>query len=224
MQNVSQVSGKQSEFDRIWALFQETREQSKEDKKMLTEMFRETDAKFRETDAQIKETAAQMKENERMLTEMFKQTDKKFKETQKMVGNLTNSWGAFVEGMVLPSVVKMFNERGIDIEEVYSRAKSRKKAETMEIDIIGNNSSYVVAIEVKSKLLSYDLLQFIEKLGKFKYFFPKYANKDLIGAVAGITIDESVKNLALEKKLFIIMQKGEEMEIINDKNFKPGFW
>ena len=219
MQNVSQASG-QIEFDRIWALFQETREQIKEtnaglketreqikeNERILTEMFKETDAKFKETDAR------------------FKETDAKFKETRKMVGNLTNSWGAFVEGMVMPSVVQIFNERGIDIEEVFSRAKSRKKDKTMEIDIIGDNSSYVVAIEVKSKLLSYDVLQFVEKLGRFKYFFPKYANKDLLGAVAGITIDESVKKLALDKQLFIIMQKGEEMEIINDKNFKPIFW
>jgi hypothetical protein len=205
MQNVSQGS-EQSEFDRIWALFQETREQIKENERILTEMFKETDAKFKETDAR------------------FKETDAKFKETRKMVGNLTNSWGAFVEGMVMPSVVQIFNERGIDIEEVFSRAKSRKKDKTMEIDIIGDNSSYVVAIEVKSKLLSYDVLQFVEKLGRFKYFFPKYANKDLIGAVAGITIDESVKNLALDKQLFIIMQKGEEMEIINDKAFKPKLW
>ena len=205
MQNISQVS-EQSEFDRIWALFQETREQIKENERILTEMFKETDAKFKETDAR------------------FKETDAKFKETRKMVGNLTNSWGAFVEGMVMPSVVQIFNERGIDIEEVFSRAKSRKKDKTMEIDIIGDNSSYVVAIEVKSKLLSYDVLQFVEKLGRFKYFFPKYANKDLLGAVAGITIDESVKKLALDKQLFIIMQKGEEMEIINDKAFKPKLW
>jgi hypothetical protein len=191
MQDISHISG-QSEFDRIWALFQETREQ--------------------------------IKETDRILSERFKETDARFKETQKMMGNLTNSWGTFVEGMVMPSVLKIFNERGIDIEEVYSRAKSRKKDETMEIDIIGDNSSYVVAIEVKSKLLSYDVLQFVEKLGRFKYFFPKYAGKYLIGAAAGITIDESVKKLALNNELFIIMQKGEEMEIINDKNFKPIFW
>jgi hypothetical protein len=262
MQNISHVN-EQSQFDRIWALFQETREQIKETgaqlketdrmlsqmsretdakiketdrmlsakfketDRMLSAKFKETDEKFKETDEKFKETDEKFKETDEKFKETdtkFKETDTKFKETQKMVGNLTNSWGAFVEGMVIPSVVKIFNERNIDIEEVYSRAKSRKKNETMEIDIIGDNTSYVVAIEVKSKLLSYDILHFVEKLGRFKYFFPKYANKKLIGAVAGIIIDDSVKNLALDKELFIIAQKGENVEIINDKDFNPKFW
>jgi predicted ATP-binding protein involved in virulence len=131
---------------------------------------------------------------------------------------------AKAKGMVIPSVVKIFNERNINIEEVHSRSKSHKKDETMEMDIIGDNSAYVVAIEVKSKLLSYDVLHFVEKLGRFKYFFPKYAGKDLVGAVAGITVDDSVKKLAINNKLFVIMQKGENVEIINDAGFKPEVW
>ena len=223
MQDINNITG-QTEFDRIWVLFQETREQIKETSaqlketdRILSERFRETDAKFKETDIKIKETTEQIKETDRILSE-------KFKETRKMVGNLTNSWGEFVEGMVIPSVTQIFNERNIDIEEVHSRSKSRKGSETMEIDIIGDNDSYVVAIEVKSKLSSDNVIDFVEKLGRFKYFFPKYAGKKLVGAVAAITVDNSVRNLALKKKLFVIMQKGETVEIINEANFKPGIW
>ncbi|MBT3387911.1 MAG: hypothetical protein HN417_08260 [Desulfobacula sp.] len=43
--DIRHVSG-QNEFDRIWALFQETREQMKENERMLTAMFRENDAKM----------------------------------------------------------------------------------------------------------------------------------------------------------------------------------
>ena len=222
----------QTEFDRIWALFQETREQIRETSaqlretdRVLSEKFRETDRKFKETDRVLSE---KFKETDRVLSEKFKETDRilseKFRETQKMVGNLTNSWGAFVEGIVMPSVLKIFNKRNIDIEEVYSRSKSRKGSETMEIDIIGDNSLYVVAIEVKSKLSSENVMDFIKKLDRFKYFFPKYAGKQLVGAVAGITVDDSVKKLAEKKKLFIIMQKGETVEIVNKPGFKPEIW
>ncbi len=169
-------------------------------------LFKETDRRFKETDAK------------------FKETDKKFKETQKMVGNLTNSWGEFVEGIVMPSVIQMFNERNIEIEKVGQRMKSHKGGETMEIDIIGDNGSYVVAIEVKSKLISNNVIDFIEKLGRFKYFFSNYADKKLVGAVAGITVDDSIKNLAVKNGLFVIMQKGETAQIINAPDFEPNFW
>ena len=42
-----------------------------------------------------------------------------------------------------------------------------------------------------------------------------------MGAVAGITVDDSVKNLAINNKLFVIIQKGENVEIVNDSDFKP---
>ncbi len=212
MQNLNAVAQK-TEFDRIWALFEETDAKFKE----TDAKFKETDTKFKETDAKFKETAERFKETDRMLSE-------KIKQTEAIVGRLGNRWGEFVEGMVMPSVIKMFNERNIDIEEVHSRSKSRKGSETMEIDIIGDNSSYVVAIEVKSKLLSENIIDFIEKLARFKYFFPKYADKKLVGAVAGITVEESVKNFAEKKGLFVIMQKGENVDITNAPNFQPNVW
>jgi hypothetical protein len=227
MQELNSIQEK-ANFDSVWVLFQETREQikqtsaqlkendrilterQKKTEKMLSEMFKDVAARFKETDTKFKET-------DRMLSE-------KFKETQKMVGRVTNSWGEFVEGIVIPSVIQMFNERNIEIERVSQRVKSRKSGNTMEIDIIGDNSSYVVAIEVKSKLLSDNVIKFAEKLDNFKYFFPNYADKKLVAAVAGVTVDESVKNFAEKKGLFVIMQKGETVEIVNDKNFMPKEW
>jgi hypothetical protein len=202
MQEVNSIAPK-TEFDRIWALFEETRRQIKETDRVLSEKFKETAERFKETD--------------RILSE-------KFKETQKLVGRLSNSWGEFVEGLVIPSVIRMFAERDIEIERVGPRVKSHKGGETMEIDIIGDNSSYVVVVEVKSKLLSGDVINFIEKLGNFKYFFPNYADKKVVGAVAGISVDESVKNFAEKKGFFVIMQKGESVEIVNYHNFTPKVW
>jgi hypothetical protein len=65
MQDISHVSG-QSEFDRIWALFQETREQ-------------------------IKETGAQLKETDRILSQRFRETDERIKETDKILYERFNS-------------------------------------------------------------------------------------------------------------------------------------
>ena len=237
MQDLSHVNG-QTEFDRIWALFRETRDQLKETSiqlretdRILSERFKETDARFKETDAKFKETDAKFKETGATIketAEQIKETDKvlseKFKQTQRLIGNLTNSWGEFVEGIVRPSVIKMFNEKNININRLAIRETSHKEDETMEIDIIGHNGDYVLAIEVKTKLLSYDVIDFTQRLKKFRYFFPEYADRKLVGAVGGIIVDNSVRKLAEKKELFIIMQKGEIVEIINRPGFKPKIW
>jgi hypothetical protein len=51
----------------------------------------------------------------------------------KSIGNLTNSWGEFVEGIVRPSVIRIFNERNINIERIANRETSHKGGEAMEI-------------------------------------------------------------------------------------------
>jgi hypothetical protein len=206
---IDTAAGK-SDFDRIWALFEENSRQFNRQFKEVGKRFKETDAKFKETDAKFRET-------DRMLSE-------KIRETEAIVGRLGNRWGEFVEGLVLPSVIGMFAERNIEIERIFPRAKSRKGGETMEIDVIGANTSYATAVEVKSKLIAEDVKHFIEKLDRFKYFFPEYIDRKVVGAVAGIVIDESVVNFAEKKGLFVIAQKGEAVEIINAPNFKPNIW
>jgi hypothetical protein len=158
----------------------------------------------------------------------IKASDPKFKPTPENVGGLAASQSIFLQGFVAPSVFEMFRKRNIEIERISSCSKSYKSGQgripTMEIDIIGDNSAYVVAIEVKSKLLSKNIIDFLEKLDKFKYFFPNYTDKKLIGAVAGISVDKSVKNFAEKKGFFVIMQKGEAVEIVNEQNFTPKVW
>ena len=63
-----------------------------------------------------------------------------------------------------------------------------------------------------------------ERLKMFKQFFPEYADKKVVGAVAGIVIDEGVDKFAYREGLFLIGQSGESVKIINDKKFKPKIW
>jgi hypothetical protein len=197
----------QTEIGEIWNLFRETNRQMKE-------MAQETDKKFKE------------------LVEAGKETDKKFREmsatmiqTGKMVGNLGNRWGEFVEGMVKPGMLRMFKDRNINIAQVYERCVSHKeKHQVMEIDLLGVNGPYVVAVEVKSRLTLKKVKDFMKKLAKFKDFFPSYSDKELIGAVAGITIISNVRSFVDDNGLFLIGQAGDAVSILNDQGFEPKLW
>ncbi len=94
----------------------------------------------------------------------------------------------------------------------------------MEIDIIARNSEYVVAISVKSTLKVEDVNEHIEDLSEFRKFFPDLSERKLVGAVAGIVIEEEADKYAYRKGLFVITQAGENIKVLNDDKFKPKLW
>jgi hypothetical protein len=189
-------------FQEIWKLFAET------DKRM-----RETDRKMRETDREIQQTARQMRE-----------TDKKLQETTKNVDSLTGKWGKFVEGLVAPAAERLFRERGIRVDRVYQRARARKDGESMEIDVLAVDGEHAVLIEVKSTLGLEDIQEHVERMAKFKTFFPEYADRKAVGAMAAIVIDEGVDRYAYKNGLFVIAQSGDTVQVMNDEKFVPKEW
>ncbi|MBF0345891.1 MAG: DUF3782 domain-containing protein [Nitrospirae bacterium] len=145
-------------------------------------------------------------------------------ETRKTVEALTGKWGIFVEGLVLPATEKLFKERGIEVDQISQRVKSRKSGFEMETDILAVNGEYVVAIEVKSLLSVDDVKKHMERLSKFKSAFRQYADRQIIGAVAGIVIEEGVDRFAYKNGLFVIGQSGDTVKILNDDKFVPQYF
>ncbi len=214
-------------YDDVWKMFRETATQMREtaaqmqetDRK-FREMSAETDRKFQETDLQIKEVSAQMRETNLQM----KATDIKVKEVSTLVGNLGGRWGEFVEGLIAPSCIALFTERGIQVDEVYLRVKKTIDGERMEIDILVANTVAAVLVEVKSQLQVEDVRSHLNRLGKFKSFFPRYAACQVYGAVAGIVVDSDADQFAMNKGLFVIEQSGETVKLANDKTFVPSTW
>lgn len=155
---------------------------------------------------------------------MFRENERRMAETNKALAGLTSKWGRFVEGLLIPAVEHLFEQRGIPVEKVFPRAKARKNGRTLEIDILAVNQEYVVLIEVKSNLSVNDIKEHLQNLSEFKFFYPEYADKKIVGAVAGIVIDEGADRYAYQAGLFVIGQSGETVKILNDKNFVPKTW
>ncbi len=144
--------------------------------------------------------------------------------TSKAVDSLTTRWGRFVEELVEPAVIRMFQARGIDVKEVYPRARSRRENIAMEIDILAVDETELVLVECKSKLSQEDVDEFLERLTKFKIAFPHFKNFKAYGAVAGIEINDGIDRYAYRKGLFVIKPSGDTVAIINDESFKPSSW
>jgi len=200
-------------FQEVKDLLKEVAEQSKETDRRM----QETDRRMQETDRRMQETDRRMQETDRQLQE----TDKQVKRVSQEIGRLGGRWGEFVESMVKPAVVRLFQQRGLDVHEVARNLTSNRNGIAAEIDLLVTNDKHCVAVEVKSFLSIDDINEHRERLEKFKMLFPRYINSILYGAVAGAVIPDDVARYAYKQGFFVIGQKGENMEILNNSQFKP---
>ena len=173
----------------------------------------ETERRMQETDRRMQETDLQMKE-----------TDRKLKEVTKAIGRLGNRLGEFVEEMVRPAVVRLFQQRGIAVHQVFRGAYAERDGDAMEIDLLVVNSVDVVLVEVKSELKVDDVKEHMLRLERFKKLFPQYANFHVMGAVAGMVVAEETARFAYRQGLFVLAQSGDTVTIRNDADFQPVVW
>ncbi|MFM7441371.1 MAG: DUF3782 domain-containing protein [Snowella sp.] len=191
---------------------EEDRRRAEEDRRRVEE-----DRRRVEEDRRRVEEDRRRVEANRTMEELKKQVQK----TTDAVNNLTTRWGRFVEEMVEPAVVRLFQERGIDVTQTMSRLKSKRPGAAMEIDIVAVNGSELVAVECKSRLSKDDVNDFVTRLQRFKLAFPQFREFQVYGAVAGIEIDQGIDVYAYRRGLFVIKQSGDTVKIINDVQFQP---
>ena len=177
-----------------------------------------------ENERRAEEAEQYRAETARILAEAKLESDRTIAELKRIVNSLTTRWGRFVEELVQPAVLRLFQEKGIDIKEIYPRARVKRQGIAMEIDVLAVDDTDVVLVECKSRLSKDDVDEFLEKLTRFKIAFPHYKNYQAYGAVAGIEVDEGIDRYAYNKGLFVIKPSGDTVEIINDENFRPRTW
>lgn len=175
----------------------------------------------KETERQLQETKQLLQEETTATRQLLRQQNEQFNE---QMGKLGNRLGEFVEWQVRPAVVRLFQERGIDVHEFYPEASARRGGEAIEIDLLVVNTTQAVLVEVKSKLTQADVDEHLERLSKFKRLMPRYSDVRAMGAVAGMVIPDDVARYAYRQGLFVLTQSGDSVVILNDAKFMPHNW
>ncbi|MDR2048313.1 MAG: hypothetical protein LBP69_02560 [Treponema sp.] len=193
--------------------------QTREPRRGLT--FEDVWAAMMETDKKIQETDRQIKETNRQLRESKKELDKK-------MGELGNRFGELAEHLVAPSIHKKFNALGYHFDAVSPGGTEIKDpgSETYaEIDIQLQNTEYIVAVELKSKLLEKDVDAHVKRLEIFRRWADKHRDRRKIrGAVAGAIVSREVRQYALKAGFYVIVQTGDTVKIDVPKGFVPKDW
>ncbi|MGF1567571.1 MAG: DUF3782 domain-containing protein [Nodosilinea sp.] len=213
--------------DDVWRLLGELVEAQKETDRKFQDTdrkFQDTDRKFQETDRKFQDTDRKFQETERWLREQGRETDRKLKLVTTAIGDLGNRLGEFVEGLVKPAVVRLFQARGISVHEVHPGVEVDRNGERLEIDLLAVDDAAAVLVEVKSKLSQADVDEHLERLGKFKRLMPRYADVRALGAVAAMVVPPEVARYAYRRGLFVLAQTGDSVTILNDERFQPRAW
>ncbi|MBB1073089.1 DUF3782 domain-containing protein [Rhodoferax sp. 4810] len=210
----------------------EVAEAQKETERQMKESSRETERQikesFRETERQMKEMS---QETDRQMKEMSQETDRRFRETERFIkqlsknlGDIGNRLGEFVEHMVAPAVVRLFRDQGIDVHAVYPGVTAKRNGVALEIDLLVINDGALIGVECKSKLVEEHIDAHLERMAKLKQVQPIYQNHRVMGAVAGMVVEEKVAKYAMARGLYVLCQNGEQIDIYSPTNFTPKEW
>jgi len=182
------------------------------------------EASRQEFDRRMTESKAEFDRSKDEYDRRIAKTERIAAQANEAVNNLSSRWGRFVESLVAPAVIRLFQERGILVDRIYQRMRAPRDKQNLEIDIFAVNHDVAVAIEVKSRLTQDHVRRFINHLEVFKTVFVEYKNHQIYGAMAAIEIDGDVDTFAENQGLFIIQQAGDSVYISTNADFAPRTW
>jgi hypothetical protein len=158
------------------------------------------------------------------IKQLFRETDLRLAELGKQIGGLGNRLGEFVEGMVRPGLVRLFRERGIELNLTIRDLSARRDGEAAQIDLMAIDDTDAVAVEVKSRLRVEDVDEHLRRMEKFRKLFPRFADLRVMAAVAGMVIDDEAVTHAEANGVFVIGQAGDDAVLLNTEGFQPRAW
>jgi len=148
------------------------------------------------------------------IWKLFRETDRKL---NKFIGETGNRWGALDENLVKGNLAKRLNEQGIKVEQVMTHLKN----DSAEFDIVAINGREVVVVEVRATLDPSDVDEFVEKMNKFKIWWPIFKEKVVYGAMAFLINVSRKADVRAERCGFFVISATGDVVIKNKKNFKP---
>ena len=194
----------------------------------IWKILREVSESQRELSAFQKELSASQEKTDRQIGGLFEsqeRTDRQIQETRQSIRSLhdlfTTQWGKLMESLVKGDLIKLLNEKGIEVGGLSQEHSRPFNGVEYEFDIIAVNGAEIVVVEVKTTLRPNDVDHFIRKLKDFKKVFPEYQRNTIYGAVAYLKANQGSDKSAEKKGLFIIRATGSSASIANKEGFQP---
>ncbi|MBD2601816.1 MULTISPECIES: DUF3782 domain-containing protein [Microcystis] len=195
-----------------------------EDIRAILKELAQSQQELSQSQQELSQAQQELSQAQKETDKQIKETDKQINRVSKQIGELGNRLGEFVEWQVRPAVVRLFQERGIDVHEFHPGISVKRDNEGLEIDLLVVNDTDAILVEVKSKLTQRDVDEHLQRLAKFKRLMPRFRDVKALGAVAAMIVPNEVASYACRQGLFVLVQSGENVIILNDAEFTPRVW
>ena len=200
----------------------EINEERKASDKRIEEYRRESDRRMeesrKETEREVEEMLAKThSEVKEMLAETHREVKEMFAETNASIRRVSVEFlgvtGHIVEGLVSSSTEKIFKDAGFDLHDSGKNLRRELASEDkqMEVDAMLGNEKLVVPVEVKANFTKKKVKRFLHKMEMFRKFFPEYADKEVIAAIAAINYEAGVADFAHEEGLLVIRVSSDDI-------------
>jgi hypothetical protein len=199
-------------------------EESRREMKELREQMQETDRRMQETDRQMQETDRRMRETDIRI----QKTEGIVRRNGKQMGDLHRKFGNLAEHLVAPGISRRFNEMGYRFGAIAPGGQRILDANgniRAEIDLLLENGTFIMAVEVKIDPALKDIPHHIKRLEILREHRDGLGDSRKIqGAIAGAIFDSEVKKAALDAGLFVVEQSGDTIRIDVPHGFSPREW
>ena len=197
-------------------------ESRRESDKRIEEYRRESDRRIeesrKETEREVEEMLAKThSEVKEMLAETHREVKEMFAETNASIRRVSVEFlgvtGHIVEGLVSSSTEKIFKDAGFDLHDSGKNLRRELASEDkqMEVDAMLGNEKLVVPVEVKANFTKKKVKRFLHKMEMFRKFFPEYADKEVLAAIAAINYEAGVADFAHEEGLLVIRVSSDDI-------------
>ena len=185
----------------------------------LAEENKKTEAAQQKTEAAQQKTETALQDLKVFAEELAADNKRRGDKLERL---FTGEWGKLVESLVKGGIIRLFNEKGIRINDIAREREKKIGDATYEFDIIAVDGREMVVVEVKSTLDIGDLDNFIKKMKRFREIFPEYRDKERIhGAVAYLKENRGAARRAAAEGLWVIRATGDSSGIVNPEGFAP---
>ena len=203
---------------------------------LIREHSREIREEHQEFRRSLKEQGAEF---DRRMRERDAEYDRMRRELNRKIGDLGNRIGEIVEHMIGDRIIEKFQALGHNVTRPVLRNQSyvwENLGIYGEFDLTLIDSDIVILIEVKTRLKIAHVRKHIKKIGEYHHHIasagfshPAHAHlrpsTRFYGAVAGAVVTDEAKDYAHQNGLYVIVQSGEAVEIVQTpEGFEAKVW
>jgi len=230
-------------YEGIMEMIREGIRETREFRQSMKEQATKSDREWRRTRRLMKERDAEYerekKERDAEYVRRMRKTELAMERMCQEVGGLGNSIGRIIEHMIGERIIEKFQALGYNVTHPVVRNCSFSSAKLGlygEFDLTLVDSDIIILIEVKTTLETSDIRKHLKKIEEYRNHIATdgfvqphvrhlLPNTRFIGAVAGAVVTDEAKDFALENGLYVIVQSGEAVEIVQTpEGFKAKEW